>query len=146
MTPVEAITLIEGGLFSYGYQTTRAEVLLLGGYSEPNYHSLEGVEAIRESKKYDLILLGIYSALNDQLLLRGRTLRQVNGDFMVPGINETLKHASSYEKRASKNMLKARKLKESFRVVNPTEEPTFEETRAEEMAHRLQANQSNVGR
>ncbi len=146
MTTATALELIRGGMFGYGFTITRAGILALENHTEPDYHILEGYEAVQEAKKYDLLVLGIYSSINEQLLSLGRTLKQINGDYSVPGINQTFKYVKLYDDKANRSMLRSRKLRESFQRINPGMEQTHEERNATALAHRLETNQNNIGR
>ena len=145
MTNTTAQNLIQTGMFEYGFSITRAEILNLENQQEPNYHLLEGEEAVRQAKKYDLLVLGIYSSINEQLLSLGRTLKQVNGDYIVPSIEHTFKYVKLYDDKANRNLLRSNKLRTSFQRINPGVVQTHEERNATAMAHRLEANNNGVG-
>ncbi len=135
--------LIAAGMFGYGFTMTRKDLLALEDHTEPDYHAMEGFQAVKEANRYNLIVLGLYGSINEQLLSLGRTFKQVDGDYIVPGINETMKYVKLYDDKASRNLLRSKKLFKSFQKINPGVVQTHQEKLAMDKAHRLAANQQN---
>ncbi len=144
MTTLAAIELIQEGMFGYGFRITIADFCELDGITEPDYAAMNQPEQIiQAAQQNQLAILGLYGAINDQLLIRGRKLTKNGTHYEVPTIGNTLKYVAQYDNRSYNNSIKAEKLLRSFNQVNPNYEQTNQERTAQAKAHRMRTNRDN---
>ncbi len=138
MTNKQIKALMSNQNYSYGYTIHEEDFADLFGIKLPDLHG-DRHSISANVANYELNKMGIYSTINEMLLLEGMCFIKNKEFYEIPLISEITQHISKYYNSSNNKFKRAEKLRKSFSKLHPVEAKEVNNTVNKEYTRRAAA-------